>query len=69
MPEDKFLSVLEKRFEGIKIGPKYLRKSRSERLMQDIERIYNMPRHVCPVFEKDHPDVVKLYEDVNMEAI
>lgn len=68
MLEDKFLSIFKNRFEEIKKGSTYLRKTRMERLMKDLYHVYSIPKEKCSNFEKNHPGVSEFYEVVTMEV-
>ncbi len=41
----------------------------AERLMKDMEEVFEIPFSVNPKWEKENPEVIALYEKVNLEAI
>ncbi|WP_026908920.1 hypothetical protein [Paucisalibacillus globulus] len=63
------LKIFKARYERIMKMDPAKRIAPAERLMKDMEEVFEIPFSVNPKWEKENPEVIALYEKVNLEAI
>ncbi|WP_440896272.1 hypothetical protein ACS127_17385 [Amphibacillus sp. Q70] len=63
------LKIFEARFDRIMQLKQKDRKEPAERLMKDMEEVFNIPYSLEPDWLRKNEDVMDLYEKVNMEAL